>query len=116
MRNGLGTGFARDLDLSLGDQRPRDRRAEQVDPLIERIHAKHREHVVANELLAKILYIDLADAHLFGLGASGFQLFSLTEIGGEGHDLAIILFLQPSQDDRGVQPARIGEHNFIYVF
>ena len=34
--DGVGAGLPRDLDLLLGDQRPRDRGAEQVDALVER--------------------------------------------------------------------------------
>ena len=45
--DGVGAGLARDLDLLLGDQRPRDRGAEQVDALVERVGAEHREHEVA---------------------------------------------------------------------
>ena len=45
-----------------------------------------------------------------------FRANALAQIGGEGHDLRAVLGLQPFQDDRGVQPARIGEHDFLDVF
>ncbi len=37
VRDGVGAGRARDLDLALGDERPRDRRAEEIDALVERV-------------------------------------------------------------------------------
>ena len=104
-----------DLDQALGDQRPRDRGAEQVDALVERVHAEHREDEVADEFLAQILDVDLLDAEHLGLLARRLQLLALAEIGGEGHDLAAIGRLQPFQDDRGVEPARIGEHDLLDV-
>ena len=56
----VGANFRGDLDLLLGDQRPRDRGAEQVLPLVQRVGAEHREHVVADELLAQVLDEDVA--------------------------------------------------------
>jgi hypothetical protein len=35
--DGIGAGLGRDLDQTLGDQRPRDGGAEQVEPLVERV-------------------------------------------------------------------------------
>src|ERR1700712_3446943 len=43
----------------------------------------------------------------------GLQLLALPEVGGEGHHLRPVLGLQPLQDDRGVQPAGIGEHDLL---
>ncbi len=113
--DGVGAGLARDLDLPLGDQRPRDRGAEQIGALIERVGAKHREDEIADELLAQILDEDLLGAEHFGLPARWRQLLALPEIGGKGDDFAAIGFLQPAQDDRGIEPARIGEHDFFYL-
>src|SRR5690606_32775677 len=38
----------------------------------------------------------------------------LAEIGGEGHHLGPVLGLQPLEDDRGVEPAGIGEDDFLH--
>ncbi len=57
--DGVGARLAGDVDLLLGDQRPRDRGAEQVDALVQRVGAEHREHVVADELLAQVLDEDV---------------------------------------------------------
>src|SRR3546814_5567408 len=66
MRHRIGTHLTCDLDLALGDQRPRDRRAEQVQPLVERVGAHHREDVLLDEFLAQIV-----DEDVFGLDTRG---------------------------------------------
>ena len=106
---------ARDLDLALGDQRPGDRGAEQILALVERVGAEHREDVVADELLAQIVDEDVLglDAEQLGLAPRRLDLLALAEIGGEGDDLAPIFGLQPFEDDRGVEPARISEHDLL---
>jgi hypothetical protein len=111
--DGVGPGFGRDLDQTLGDQGPRDGGAEQVEPLVERIGPEHREDEVAHEFLAQVLDVDLLDAQHLGLLARRLQFLPLAEIGGEGHDLAAILRLEPFQDDRGVETAGIGEDDFL---
>jgi hypothetical protein len=50
---------AGDLDQTLGDQGPRDGGAEQVEPLVKRVGAEHREDEVAHEFLAQVLDVDL---------------------------------------------------------
>ena len=113
MTDRVGAGLLRDLDLALGDQRPGDRGAEQIDALVERVRPEHGEDEVAHELLAKILDEDLLDAEHLGLLARRLELLALAEIGGEGDDLAPIGFLKPFQDDRGVEPAGISEHHLF---
>ena len=117
MGDGVGADLLGDLDLLLGDQRPRDRGAEQILPLVQRVGAEHREHVVAHEFLAQVLDEDVLrlDAEQQRLLARRLELLALAEIGGEGDDLAAIGGLQPFQDDRGVEPARIGEHDFLDI-
>ena len=117
MADGVGAGLAGDLDLLLGDQRPGDGGAEQVHALVERVGAEHREHVVADELLAQVLDEDVVrlDAEHLGLRARRLQLLALAEVGGEGDDLGLVGLLQPLQDDRGVEAARIGEHDLLHL-
>ena len=115
MGDGVGTGLMGDLDQALGDQRPGDRRAEQVDALVERVHAEHREDEIADEFLAEILDVNLLDAEQLGLLARRLQLLALAEIGGEGHHLGAVGRLQPLQDDRRVEAAGIGEHDLLDV-
>ncbi len=114
--DGIRADALGDLDLLLGDERPGDGGAEQVDALVDRVRPEHREHVIADELLAEVLDVDVLrlDAEQFRLAAGGFQLLALAEIGGERHHLAAIGGLQPLQDDGGVEAARIGEHDLLH--
>ena len=102
-----------DLDESLRDQRACDRGAEEVLAFVDRVGAEHREDEVAHELLADVLNVDVldGDTHLKRLGPSGFDLFSLPKVGGEGDDLCVVGLLQPTQDDGGVETTAVGEYN-----
>ena len=117
VRDRVGADALGDLDLLLGDQRPRDRGAEQILALVERVRAEHRKDVVAHELFAQVLdeNVRRLDAEQQRLLARRLKLLALAEIGREGDDLAAIGLLQPFQDDRGVEPARIGEHHLLHV-
>src|SRR3970282_1609784 len=106
----------RDLDLALGDQRPRDRGAEQVLALVLGVGPEHGEDEVAHELLAQVVDEDPTDAELPGLSPRRRELLALADVRGEGHHLAPVGVLQPFQDDRGVEPAGIGEHHFFDLF
>ena len=107
----VGAGFMGDFHQPSGDQRTRDRGAEQVFAFIQRIGAEHWIDVLGNEFLAQILDEDFPDAHGFGLGAGRLDFLALTDVGGEGHDFAIVGLLQPLRDNRGVETARIGQHH-----
>ena len=114
MSDRVGTDLSGDIDLAFGDQRPGDRCTEQVSAFVERVGAKHRKDEVADEFFAQIVDKDLRGAKQLGLPPCRLQFLALTEIGGEGDDLAAVGFLQPTQDDRGVEPARIGKHHFFH--
>ena len=109
----VGACLAGDLDLPSGDERPRDRGAEKVDALVNRVGPEHGEHVVAHEGLAQILDADVAHAERLRLGARGLQLLSLADVGSKGDHLAAVGLLQPAQDDRGVEPAGVCEHHLL---
>ena len=115
--DGVGASLAGNIDLRLGNQRPGDGGAEQIHALVKRVGAEHREHVVADELLAQILDEDvgLLDAQHLRLAPGRLQLLALAEVGGEGDHLGLIGFLQPFEDDRCVQPARVGEHDLFHL-
>ena len=117
VRDRIGADLLRDLDLLLGDQRPRDRGPKQILALVDRIGAEHREDVVAHELLAQILDEDVLrlDAQQQRLRPRRLELLALAEVGGEGDDLAAVGGLQPLQDDGRVEPAGIGEDDLLDV-
>ena len=117
VRDGLCAGLVGDLNQTFGDQRARDRGAEQVFAFIHGVGAEHREHEIAHEFFAQVVDENVfrLDAHFQRLGARRFQLLSLAEVGGEGDHFAMIGVLQPFQDDRGVESAGIGEYGFFDV-
>ncbi len=113
--DGIGADGLGDLDLALGDERAGDGGAEEIEALIHRVGAEHREDVVLHEGLAQVVHEDVLglDAEQQRLVARRAQFLALAEIGGEGDDLAAIGRLQPLQDDRGVETAGIGEDDFL---
>ncbi|CAI8248462.1 MAG: Uncharacterised protein [SAR116 cluster bacterium] len=116
MRHRVRADGARDFNLALGNQRPGDRCTKKIDAFIEGIGAEHREHIVAHKFFAQIFNKDLFDAQHFCLGPRRFNFFTLADIGGESDNLCIILVLQPAQNDRGIEPARIGKNDFFDLF
>src|SRR5690606_9824409 len=115
--DGVRTRFPGDFDQSLRDQRPRNGSAKQVKPLILRIGAKHREYEIADKFFAYILDVDFLDTEHLCLPARRLKVaVALTEVGGESDDFGAQLGLQPFQDDGGVEAARIGEYDLLYVF
>ncbi len=114
MRDSVGAFRARDLDLFLGDHRPRDRGAEQVVALVNGVRAQHRKDEVAREFLAQIDDIKFARARLERLIFEALGLVALPDVGAIGDDLAAEVVLDPAQHHRRVEPARVREHQFIY--
>ena len=115
MANRVGTRLFRDLDLAFGDQRPRDRRAQQILAFVNGVGAEHGEHEIAHEFLAQVVDEDFLHAHLFGFGARGRDFLALADVGGEGDDFTVVSVLQPFENDRGVEAAGIGEHYFLDI-
>jgi hypothetical protein len=113
VRDRVGALAARDVDLRLGDQRPGDRGAEQVDVLVDGAGAQHREDEVAHELLAQVLDVDRRGPALLRLGACRLEFLALAEIGAEGDDRHLVALDQPGQDDRGVEAAGVRQYDFL---
>src|SRR5688572_15407191 len=67
VRDGVGAGELRNLDLALGDQRPRNRGAEQIDALVKRVRPEHRKDEVAHKFLAQVLDEYFLDAEQLSL-------------------------------------------------
>ena len=118
MRHRISAHGFGDFNLALGDQRARDGGAEQIHALIQRIGAEHGEDEIADEFFPEIINEDVLwlDAKQQRLVARRAQFLTLAKIGGEGDDFALIGGLQPFQDDAGIQPARIGEHDLLHIF
>src|SRR5262249_40945345 len=85
---------------------------EQVLALVHRVRAEHREDEIAHEFLAKVLDEDLPHACHLRLLARRRQLLALADVGRERDHLAAVDVLQPPEDHRRVEAARIGQHDF----
>ncbi len=103
----------RHFHLGLGDEGPRDRGPHQVRALVHRVGPEHREHEVADELLAEVHDVDGGGAGAQGLLLDRDQLLALPQIGAVGHDLAAIGLDEPAEDDRGVEASRVREHDLL---
>jgi len=106
----VGTHGARDLDLALGDERPRGRRAEEVLPVVDGTGAQGREDEIAHELFAQILHIAFLRTGGEGLFADATELVStLADVGSDADDASVVVLAEPRHDDGGVETAGIGE-------
>ncbi len=114
--DGVGAVRPRHLDLVLGDERPRDARAQQVLALVHRPGLEHRPEVIGDELLAQVLDEDLAGAAPAGLLDDAVEFAgALPQVGHERHDLAAVRLPQPRQDDRGIQAARVRQDRLFHA-
>ena len=111
----VGALGVRDFDLALGDHRARDRSAEQVVAFVDGVGAHHRKDEVARELFAQVFEIELARAGRQRLLLEPGGFLGLADIGAVRHHFAAVEIAHPAQDDRGVEPARIREHQFFYL-
>ena len=109
----VGPLHGRDLDLRASDQRPRDRGAEEVGALVDRVRAQHREDEVPHELLAQVQDVDGRGAGAERLLADRQELLALAEVGAEGDHRAAVVLDQPPEDHRGVEPAGVGEDDAL---
>ena len=99
------------LHHRLGDHGTRDRRAQEVVALVDRVGAKHRETEVARELFAQVGDDALLRARRARLLVQAVELLSLTHVSAEGDDRNVVLLLQPGEDHGGVEAAAVGEED-----
>ena len=103
-----------DLDLFHGEQRAGDGSAEQVLMLVDAAGADKFPKVLGDELLAQVLDMDVAGAGFAGLFLEAGELIAaLADIAAHGDDFAAVVLLEPRNDDGGIQPAGVGECNFL---
>ena len=101
-----------DLDHALGDERARDGRPEEVLAFVDRVGAHHREDEVLGEFGLEVVDVDLARAGGQRLLLQALELLRLADVGRERDDFGPIILLEPLQNDRGVQAARICQYDF----
>ncbi len=70
-----------------------------------------------DEFLAQIFDVSGARAGSESLFSRCFQILALPEIADHGdHFAAAVIFLEPRNDDGGIEPSGIGKHNFLGQF
>ena len=109
VRDGVGLFLLRDVHLCLGNERTGDRGAEVILALVNRVGPDHRVDEVAGEFLDEIEGVVFGSAGLQGLLVQALKLLFLTDISCKGDDLGVVSFLEPFDDDGGVEASRICE-------
>lgn len=111
----VGAHFQRQLDLRLGDDRPRHRRAQQVAAFVQGAGLQHRINVIADKFFTQIHHVTFRGTGLQGFLLHTFQIAALlTDVRHERHHFtaAVVLF-QPWNDGRGIQAAGVRQNDFL---
>ena len=112
--DGVSALFLGDLDELLRDDRTCERRAEQVLVLVDSTGLERRPDVFLEELFLEVLDVDLGSTGFQGLVVYGVELVTLSDIGADSDDFAaIVMLLEPRDDDGGIETARVCEYDFL---
>ena len=115
VRNGVCPFLQSDIHQPFRDAGPCMAGAKQI-VLIYCAGFHARDNVIVDVLVRQIQNIQLGCACLDRLFLQAVQFISLPYIGSDGNNFtAIIVFLQPWDYDRSVQPSGIRKNNFFYV-
>ena len=102
----------RNLNDALGDDRTRERGAKQILLIgCARLHGG--DNVVVHELLGQVLDVQLGRAGLERLFLQPVQFGTLAHVAGNRDDLAAVMLLEPRNQHRSIQTARIGQYNLV---
>ena len=113
--DGVGVFLADDFDQFLADQGTRDRGAQQIGAFINRIGLHHREDEIAGEFFADVVDVAFGSASGDRLFVEAFKLFLLADVGAVADDFRVIGFLDPFDDDGGIETSRISNYNFHFT-
>ena len=93
--NRIALGFFGDLYQTLGNQRTRNGRAQQVFTLVQRIGAEHWEDEITHKLFAQVFDVNVLrlNAHLDCFGTRRLNFFALANIRSKCHHFALVLVL-----------------------
>ena len=105
-----------DICQRLGDARTCKAGAQQV-VLVLSAKLQGGEDVVLHKILLQVQHIQLGSAGSLGLFFQTVQLGALSHITGNSNDFAVVIvFLQPRNNDGGIQTAGVSQHDFFNVF
>src|SRR5262249_55636166 len=79
----------------------------------DRAGANGGPDVITDEFLAEVLDVCGLSAGGQRLFARRFQIFLLTDVADHSDDFAAVVFLEPRDDDGGVEASGVGENNFF---
>ena len=114
MGDGIRAFGVGDVDLVFGDQRAGDRGAEKIVGFVDSAGLEHGEAILLGKFLAEVFDDALVGAGREGLLLDPFEFIPLAELGGEGDDFAAgIIVFEPGEDDGGIEPAGVGEDDFL---
>src|SRR6266404_1389553 len=99
----IGAEFQRDFRLALGDDGPRHRSAEEIGVFVAGAGAQGRPDIIADKFFAQILDVRRGSAGGERFLARGFEIFLLADVADDGDDFAAVIFLEPRDDDGGVE-------------
>ena len=89
---------------------------ERIAPLVAAVRPDRRGHVVAGELLLGVHDEALHRPQVERLPAHGVEVVvRLPEVDAQGHDLGVVLVLDPLEHHRRVQAARVQEHHAVHL-
>src|SRR5436190_10096471 len=99
--------------LPFGEQRPADRRTEQVLALVHRAGLDQRPEIFSYEFVSKVFDVALGCAGPDRLFFKSVELIILADVAGHGDDFTTIVFLEPRNDYGRVQAPRIRENDLL---
>src|SRR5437660_10656282 len=81
--------------------------------LIDGPGAQSGKDIAAQELVAQVDNAHLGSAGLMGLFYDGVDVIALANIGDHGNHVAVVVLLEPGNDDGGVESSGICQDNFL---
>src|ERR1700676_290338 len=115
MRKSVGAEFQRDFRLALPEHRASHGGAQQISVLVDGAGAKGRPDVIAHEFFTEVFDVGGGGTRGEGFFARGFEIFLLADVADHGDHFAAVVFLEPRNDDGGVQTSGIGEDDFFWL-
>src|ERR1700751_526639 len=97
----------------LGYYRPRHRSSEQILVLVNRARFQAGKDVSCQELFAQVLDYNFAGAGFVSFLDHRIEIISLADIGNHRDHVVGIVFLQPGNNDRGIETSGIGEYDLL---
>ena len=116
MGNGVCAFLFGNLYQAFADDGARKGGAQQVFAFVDRARLHGGDDVFVDKFIRQIFDIQFGGAGFEGFFLQPAELCALAHIRGHGNDLAAIVFLEPRDDDGGIQPAGIGENDFVILF